>query len=173
MNRLKNKIILITGASSGIGRATAEAFASYGAHLILTARREKELQELQAKLSQQHGIKIYTHVLDVQDKAQVEAFFAAIPADLRGVDVLVNNAGLSLGLVDLANGDVADWETMINTNVKGLLYITRATLEIMYQQNRGQIINIGSIAGIQPYAKGAVYCGVKAAVHAISRSLRE
>ncbi len=172
-NRLHDKTILITGASSGIGLATAHAFASKGSRLILAARRESALSILKQELIAKYSIDVFTAKLDVQSYSQVSEFFKSIPEPFQNIDILINNAGLSLGLTDLAEGSLDDWETMIDTNVKGLLYVTKEVIDIMYKRKHGQIINIGSIAGIQPYAKGAVYCGVKAAVHALSRSLRE
>lgn len=173
MNRLKDKIVLITGASSGIGRAAAEAFASSGAKLILTARREEVLNQLKDDLSKRYGNSIFTYTLDVQDKSQIDKFFTSIPEEFSQIDVLLNNAGLALGLSHTVESDVNDWEVMIETNLKGLIYVTKATLAIMYPNQRGHIINLGSVAGVSYYANASVYCATKAAVHAFSCSLRE
>lgn len=173
INRLKGKVVLITGASSGIGRAAAAAFAERGARLILVARRAEMLRELKDELIQQYGIEVFTHVADVRDKGQVDSFFATIPASFKPINILLNNAGLALGLSHTVYSSIDDWEAMLDTNVKGLLYVTKATLELMYQQQHGHIINLGSIAGIYHYANASVYCASKAAVHAFSNALRE
>lgn len=173
MNRLKNKVVLITGATSGIGRASAEAFAKQGANLIIAARREGELLSLKDALIKNYGIKVYSYILDVRDKKSVDVFFESIPKDFKAIDILLNNAGLALGLSHTINSDMNDWEVMIDTNIKGLLYITRGVLSGMYERKQGHIINLGSIAGIDYYANGSVYCASKAAVHAFSGSLRE
>ena len=173
MNRLKDKTILITGASSGIGKAAARAFAAQGSKLILAARREQALVELKNELTNEFDSKIYIHALDVREKQQVDQFFGSIPDEFISIDVLLNNAGLALGLSHTIDSSIADWEDMINTNIKGLVYVTRATLELMYPLKRGHIINLGSIAGIDYYANGSVYCATKAAVHAFSGALRE
>ncbi|MCX8514725.1 MAG: hypothetical protein RL017_58 [Pseudomonadota bacterium] len=172
-NRLANKTVLITGASSGIGKSCAQLFASYGAKIILVARRIERLNILKEQLQQQHQVQVYCHQLDVTDLAGVKDFFATLPDAFKSIDVLVNNAGLSLGLDHFVNSKAGDWNTMIDTNLKGLLYVAQQTLNIMYKQNSGHIINIGSIAGIMPYANGTVYCATKAAVQAFSTALRQ
>jgi 3-hydroxy acid dehydrogenase/malonic semialdehyde reductase len=172
-NRLFNKTILITGASSGIGEGCAKLFAPYGVKLILVARRVERLNKLKEKLQKQHQIQIYCHQLDVTNLSAVKDFFTHISSDFKNIDILINNAGLSLGLDHLVNSDINDWEKMINTNIKGLLYIAQHTLKLMYKHNSGHIINIGSVAGVMPYANGTVYCATKAAVQAFSTALRQ
>lgn len=173
-NRLENKVVLITGVSSGIGAACANKFAEYGANLILTARKEDVLTKLKQELLQKNsGLKIHTAILDVRNKTQVNELFKNLPHDFTHIDILINNAGLSLGLEHVAVGESDDWDTMIDTNIKGIMYITKATLNSMYKNQKGHIINLGSIAGIFPYSNAAAYCATKAAVHAYSRSLRE
>jgi len=161
-------IVFITGASSGIGAATARAFALTGAHLVLAARRIERLRDLAAHLS------VPTHLmaLDVRDRAAVHAAVAAIPAPFAAVDVLVNNAGLSRGFEPLHEGSEDDWDEMIDTNVKGLLYITRAVLPGMVERGRGHIINVGSVAGHETYPRGNVYCASKAAVRTLNKGMR-
>lgn len=173
-NRLKNKTVLITGVSSGIGEACAHRFATDEANLILVARKETTVTKLKSELlKQQPHLKIHTALADVRDKSQVDALFSNLPPAFSNIDILINNAGLSLGLEHVAVGDNTDWETMIDTNIKGLMYVTHATLQGMYQRKSGHIINLGSIAGIFAYANGAAYCATKAAVHAYTRALRE
>jgi len=172
MLSLKDKIVFITGASAGIGEATARAFAAQGARILLCARRADKLEKLAAALAREHGVTAHTFRLDVRDQAAVDQAVAAIPAEWRAIDVLVNNAGLSRGLDKLPNGLVSDWEEMIDTNVKGLLYVTRAVLPGMIERGRGHIINIGSIAGHEVYPAGNVYCASKFAVRALSKGLR-
>jgi serine 3-dehydrogenase len=168
---IKLKRVLVTGASSGIGAACARAFAEQGAHLLLVARRLQRLQELAETLQQRHRIEVLTAALDVRDQAAVAAWVAALAEPWSAIDILVNNAGLARGLSPLHEGDLADWEEMIDTNVKGLLYVTRAVLPGMVQRRRGHIINIGSIAGHEVYAGGNVYCASKHAVTGLSRAL--
>ncbi len=164
--------VFISGASSGIGEACARAFAKNGARLILTARNLAKLQSLAAELKELYGTESYGTALDVRDRAAVERLLQELPAAWRKITLLINNAGLALGLEKLYQGSVADWETMIDTNVKGLLYLTRAIVPLMVENHCGQIINIGSIAGVQAYPNGAVYCATKAAVKFISDGLR-
>ena len=171
---LKQKTVLITGASSGIGEACAYAFAEEGANLILAARRVDRLDELKDKLTRQFSgeLKIFVAELDVRDQGQVQSFISLIPSEFAPVEVLLNNAGLAVGTEKLHEATVDDWEKMIDTNVKGLLYMSRAVLPQMVENSRGHVINIGSIAGREPYPGGSVYCGTKHAVRAISRSLK-
>jgi len=169
---LPNQIALITGASSGIGSACAEAFAAASARLILAARRVDRLKKLAETLKTQYGTETYLMPLDVRDRPQVEAAIQALPEEWRAIDVLVNNAGLSRGLSKLQEGEIQDWEDMIDTNVKGLLYVTRAVLPGMLERQRGHVINIGSVAGHQVYAGGNVYCATKAAVRSLTESLK-
>lgn len=164
------RTVLITGASAGIGEATARSLASAGFNLILTARRKERLDALASELQTECGIKVSTYAFDVRDPKSVAAFIATISD--QGVDVLVNNAGLAAGLSPLYEGSIDDWEQMIDTNIKGLLYITRGIAPMMVEQGNGHIINIGSIAGREVYSNGNVYCATKHAVHALSEGLR-
>jgi serine 3-dehydrogenase len=168
MNRLIGKRVLITGASSGIGEACARAFAAQGANLILAARREERVDELATTVTRAHGIDARAYRLDVTDRNAVEKFVEELEADDLLPDILVNNAGKAVGLDKLHEGLIEDWEDMIDTNVKGLLYVSRAILPYMVARDSGHVINIGSIAGRWVYPKGAVYNGTKAAVDAIS-----
>jgi len=173
MKILKDKIIFISGASSGIGKACAEAFAIAGAHLILCARNIEKIKEIANELTSQYQIEVLTCKLDVQDKKAVHEVIDGLPENWRKIDVLVNNAGLARGLEKLHQGDTDDWDAMIDTNVKGLLYLTRKIVPLMLLNNvNGHIINIGSTAGIFAYPGGAVYCATKAAVKFISDGLR-
>lgn len=169
---LKNKIVFITGASSGIGAACAKQFAIAGAKLLLCARRLDMLNKLAKQLRAEHRVEVHTFGLDVQQSAQVTETLKTLPDGWRDVDILINNAGLAAGLDPIQEGNPQDWEDMINTNIKGLLYVTREILPQMVQRNMGHIINIGSIAGHQVYPKGAVYCATKQAVNALSNGLR-
>jgi 3-hydroxy acid dehydrogenase/malonic semialdehyde reductase len=168
---LANQIVFVTGASSGIGRACAHAFAGEGARLILAARRKDHLDEVARELTRDFPIQLYTSVLDVRDQPAVAAMVAGLPKEFSAVDILVNNAGLSRGLDKLYEGDLQDWEEMIDTNVKGLLYVTRAVVPGMIARGRGHVINIGSIAGREVYPGGNVYCASKFAERAISKGL--
>ncbi len=171
MNRIQGKTVLITGASAGIGEASARAFAAQGADLILCARRSDRLSALQSELEREHSIQIRVEGLDVTDRASVEAFAGRLSADGVVPDVLLNNAGKALGLHLLHEGLVEDWEDMLDTNVKGLLYVTRAILPAMVERNTGHVVNIGSIAGHQVYQKGAVYNASKFAVRALNEGM--
>ena len=166
------KTALITGATSGIGAACARKFAGAGYRLIITGRREGQLAAMAADLSGQYGVKVLTLRFDVRDKEAVRRALDSLPADWSGIDVLVNNAGLALGLEPEYAGDFTDWETMIDTNVKGLLYMTRLIVPGMVERQKGHVINIGSVAGDAAYAGGAVYCATKAAVKILSDGLR-
>lgn len=172
MTSIQNQIVLITGASSGIGTACARSFAAAGAKLILVARRLDRLQELTDQLTKEYAVPIHVLALDVGDRSQVKSTLQSLPTDWQDIDILVNNAGLSRGLDKLYEGDIQDWEEMIDTNVKGLLYVTRAVLPGMVNRNRGHVINLGSIAGHQTYPGGNVYCASKAAVRALSEGLK-
>ena len=172
MSSLRNSIVCITGASAGIGAACAEAFAREGASLFLSARRIDRLQALSDRLQKTFGIRILTRQLDVRNLRAVEQTFDSLPDDWKSIDVLVNNAGLSRGLQKLHEGSLQDWEEMIDTNVKGLLYVSRAVMPGMVRRNRGHIINIGSIAGHQVYPNGNVYCATKAAVNVLTQGMR-
>ncbi len=155
MYSLKNKIVFITGASSGIGRSCARAFAAQGAKLILAARRAERLEELAAGLKTEHGSAIHILKLDVRDANAVEQAMSGLPPEWRAIEVLVNNAGLSRGLDKLHEGKLQDWEEMIDTNLKGLLYVSRAVIPGMVARGRGHVINIGSIAGHEVYPVAA------------------
>ena len=168
---LNAEIVLITGASSGIGRACAEAFAARGCRLLLAARRAERLEELSAALQERHGTDVLTVALDVRDREAVDEWVEGLPESWQYIDILVNNAGLARGLAPLHEGDVADWEEMIDTNLKGLLWVTRAVLPGMIGRGRGHVINIGSIAGHEVYPGGSVYCATKHAVAALNRCL--
>jgi len=168
---LTNRCVLITGASSGIGKACAEAFAAQGCRLLLAARRKERLEELAVALEEKNGAEVVTVALDVRDREAVDQWVEGLPESWRIIDILVNNAGLARGLAPLHEGDVTDWEEMIDTNLKGLLWVTRAVLPVMIARGRGHVINIGSIAGHEVYPSGNVYCATKHAVAALSRSL--
>lgn len=170
--RLQNRIACVTGASSGIGASCARAFAAEGAALILFARRKERLDALASELRDRHGTRTYTGVLDVRNRNHVESAFDALPGEWRAIDILVNNAGLARGLKKLHEGDVQDWEEMIDTNVKGLLYVSRKVIPWMVQRRAGHVVNIGSIAGHQVYPSGNVYCASKHAVKALSEGLK-
>ena len=165
------KIVLITGATSGIGLACAEKFAANGDKLILTGRNEHRLAEIRKKLTEK-GCEVLTLAFDVRDREKAKKFMSGLPDDWREIDVLVNNAGLALGLEAEYQGSFDDWETMIDTNIKGLLTMTRFVVPGMVERNRGHIINVGSLAGDAAYAGGNVYCATKAAVKALSDGLR-
>lgn len=173
MVSVKDKIVLITGASSGIGASCAQLFARNGAKLILAARRLERLKQLADKLTKEFGSEVYILQLDVRDRSQVESSLAALPEPWVNIDVLINNAGLSRGLDKLHEGNIEDWEEMIDTNLKGLLYVTRAIVPKMVKQGRGHVVNIGSIAARGAYPGGNVYCASKAAVRTISEGLKQ
>jgi 3-hydroxy acid dehydrogenase / malonic semialdehyde reductase len=173
MQLVRDHIVLITGASSGIGEACAHVFAGAGAKLILTARRSQRLSTLKTQLEHQYGSEIVLLNFDVRDRASVAAALASLPPEWQPIDILVNNAGLSRGLDKLHEGNIQDWEEMIDTNIKGLLYMTRAIVPGMVERSRGHVINIGSLAGHETYPKGNVYCATKAAVRVISEGLKQ
>jgi len=167
-----SKTAIVTGATSGIGEASAFELAKLGFNLILTGRRKERLETVKQKIVVEFGADVSVHELDMRERTQVENFCRNEIGD-RSIDVLVNNAGLASGLSPLHEGDVDDWEKMIDTNVKGLLYITREIAPRMVDQRSGHIVNVGSIAGIEVYPNGNVYCATKHAVHAISEGLRK
>ncbi len=182
-----NRTILITGATSGFGEACARKFAAAGDHLILTGRRTDRLQALAKELetavpapqppapaapTPKSPTRILSLTFDVRDRAAVDFAIASIPPDWHNIDILINNAGLALGRDYFDDASLEDWETMIDTNVKGLLYVSKAVLPLMIPTGNGHIINLGSVAGKEVYEKGNVYCGTKFAVDAISRSMR-
>ncbi len=172
MTPLRDRLVFVTGASSGIGWACARAFAAAGARLLLAARRLERLQALSRELQAAHGTASCCLQLDVRDAAAVRAALSGLPVAWGAVDILVNNAGLSRGLAPIQEGNLDDWDEMLDTNVKGLLYVTRAVLPGMLARGGGHVINIGSIAGREVYAKGGVYCASKYAVRALTQGLR-
>ncbi len=165
-------IALITGATSGIGKSTAVEFAKHGYDLIITGRRQERLEELKADLTKQYSVKVLNLCFDVRDEKQVEAAINSIPVEFKKIDVLVNNAGLAAGLAPIQDGKLSHWEQMIDTNVKGLLYITKHVSKILIENKKGHIINVGSIAGKEVYANGNVYCATKHAVDALNKGMR-
>ena len=169
---LKDKIVFITGASSGIGEACAKYFAKAGAKLLLCARRTDVLNTVRDNLIAEYSCDVHTFCLDVCDAQAVKQAITALPSEWQQIDVLINNAGLAAGLETIQDGSITDWDSMIDTNVKGLLYVTKAVANLMIPRNLGHIINIGSIAGHEFYAKGAVYCATKHAVNVITKALR-
>lgn len=173
MASLENQIILITGASSGIGTACAKIFAGAGAKLILAARRLERLQQIADTLTQDFNTEVHLLELDVRDRSAVESAISNLPSSWSDIDILINNAGLSRGLDKLHEGSFTDWEEMIDTNIKGLLYLSRYVVPGMVSRGRGHVVNLGSIAGHQTYPGGNVYCATKAAVRAISEGLKQ
>ena len=171
MNRIAGRRALITGASAGIGEACAHAFAQHGVHLVLTARRAERVEKLASDLAAAHGVEAEGHRLDVTDRGAVAAFVDGLAESGLVPDILVNNAGKARGLDKLHEGDIDDWEDMIDTNVKGLLYLSRAVLPHMVEGNSGHVINIGSIAGRWVYPRGAVYNATKFAVWALNEGM--
>lgn len=172
MKKLANKIALITGASAGIGAATARLLAAEGADVIITARRVEKLEQLAKEIKQEYKIRVLPLALDVQNKTQVQDTLAALPSEWQAVDILVNNAGLGLTLDSMQVGNPDNWDIMIDTNIKGLLYVTRAVLPGMLERDRGHIVNIGSVAAYEKYPGGNVYAATKAAVRSLNKSLR-
>lgn len=172
-NNMADKWALVTGSTAGIGWATAEAFAQAGYHVIILGRRQEKLQELQAKLrSTSPTTKVIAAELDITDVKAIKNFVEAHRDILSQLDVLVNNAGLAKGVDKMQTSQIADWDAMIDTNVKGLLYMTRALIGFMVTRNTGHIVNIGSVAGRWTYPGGGVYCATKFAVRALSEGLR-
>ena len=168
---MTSKIAMVTGATAGIGRATANQLAKSGYNLIICGRRSDRLIDVSDELSAL-GAKVLTKVVDVRNRSEVESFVNSLPEDWKNIDVLVNNAGLAAGLNSFAEGDLDDWDEMIDTNVKGLLYVSRMVMPLMVTRKKGHIINIGSIAGKEIYPNGNVYCGTKHAVDALTKSMR-
>ena len=164
--------VFVTGATSGIGLCIAEAYAKHGDNVLISGRRVELLDEVQARLSKEHGVRVETLVLDVRSREDVESKVPAAIEAFGGVDVLVNNAGLAQGLDPFQDSTVEDAVTMINTNVLGLLYVTKAVLPFMIDKNEGHIVNMGSTAGIYAYPGGAVYCATKAAVKMLADGIR-
>jgi 3-hydroxy acid dehydrogenase / malonic semialdehyde reductase len=170
---LQGKIVFVTGASAGIGAATALAFAEQGARLLLAARRAGRLAEVASKAKERGAPSVHSIDLDVRDHRAVQNTIDRLPEEWSEVEILVNNAGLSRGLDKVYMGKVEDWDEMIDTNVKGLLYVTRAVVPGMVVRGRGHVINLGSTAGEMAYPNGAVYCGTKAAERMINDGLRQ
>ncbi len=166
------KLVFISGASSGIGRSTAHVFAQNNYDLILAARRTERLNELKKELEEKYKVLVHCLSFDVQKRNEVEQTILTLPKHLQVIDILVNNAGLSLGLDPIDRGEVGDWERMIDTNVKGLLYVSKTIMPFMIERKKGHIINIGSIAGKETYANGNVYCATKHAVDSLSKAMR-
>ena len=165
-------LVLITGATSGIGKSTAQLFAKNGHDLIITGRREDRLKEIKTQLESDFKIKITTLCFDIRKLSEVETAISTLSSENKKIDVLVNNAGLAAGLGPIQSGNIDHWERMIDTNVKGLLYISRAISNLMIENKKGHIINIGSIAGKEVYANGNVYCATKHAVDALNKAMR-
>lgn len=170
--KLKNKIVLITGASSGIGEACAIAFAAEGARVLLCARRTEKLKALKARIQSEFKVDVHYFELDVTDAKKVEQAMAVLPPEWVNIDILVNNAGLALGYDKIQSANLDHWDNMIDTNIKGLLYVTRFVVAGMVQRNSGMIINIGSVSGRSVYSGGSVYCATKFAVRAITETLK-
>ena len=167
-----DKSVLITGATSGIGEASAHLFAAHQYNLILTGRRVEKLKTLAALLTERHKIRVLVLAFDVSNNDDVKTALNDLPSEWKNIDVLINNAGLSLGQEPFQNGMVSDWETMIDTNVKGLLYVSKIVSNWMIGKGSGHIINLGSIAGKEVYANGNVYCATKFAVDALTKGMR-
>ncbi len=167
-----NKIVMITGATAGFGRATAEIFAKNEYNIIITGRRKERLDELEKELLKTGKIKVLSLNFDVRNPEQVNSAVNTLPAEWKSIDILVNNAGLAVGMDHIDKGNIDDWERMIDTNMKGLLYVTRAVAPLMVARDKGHIFNIGSIAGKDAYENGNVYCASKAAVASLSKSMR-
>ncbi len=167
------KIVLITGASSGIGAACAQVLADEGYDLLLCARRLERLEDLKKSITEKHkDINIYIFKLDVRNAKEVKQAFENLPNEWQHIDVLINNAGLSQGLDPIQSGDIGDWDRMIDTNIKGLLYVTRTVAPLMVARGQGHIVNLGSIAGKEVYPNGNVYCATKHAVDALNKAMR-
>jgi len=163
---------MVTGASSGIGKATATLFAKNGYNLIITGRREQRLEELKEKLKRKYGVKVKILLFDIRKNAEVKKAFKSLDENWQNIDILINNAGLAKGFTSVQEGIIEHWETMIDTNLKGLLYISRLVSEKMVEMQKGHIINICSTAGHEAYPKGNVYCATKAAVNMITKNMR-
>lgn len=165
-------VALITGATAGFGEAIAHKFAQYRYDVIITGRRTDRLNSLEKLIRETYDAKVFSLAFDIRDKNAVEKNLNSLPHDWKNIDVLVNNAGLAQGLSTIDQGDTDDWDVMIDTNVKGLLYVSRIVLPWMVQRGKGHVINIGSIAGKEAYPRGNVYCATKHAVDALSKSMR-
>lgn len=166
------KTVLITGATSGIGRSCAHRFAKEGHKIIITGRRKERLESIADELKSQYQSQVSILSFDVTKREQVIKAISILPEEFRFIDVLVNNAGLALGLKPIHEGEPEQWETMIDTNIKGLLFVTHAVVPLMVENGRGHVINIGSIAGREAYSSGNVYCATKAAVDSLTKAMR-
>ncbi len=167
-----HKTILITGATSGIGKSCAYKFAEKNNRLLLTGRREERLDKIAKELSEKYSSEVLTLSFDIRNVSEVEKAIESLPEEWKTIDILINNAGLAVGMNTIQEGVIDDWERMIDTNIKGLLYITRQILPLMIARQKGHIINIGSIAGKEVYPNGNVYCATKHAVDALSKAMR-
>ena len=167
-----NTIIMITGATAGFGKATALQFARNGFDIIITGRRKERLDHLERELLSSGNIRVLSLNFDVRNRDEVATVISNLPEEWKDIEILVNNAGLAVGMDHIDAGNIDDWERMIDTNIKGLLYVTRAVAPLMVVRNRGHIFNIGSIAGKESYENGNVYCASKSAVDSLSRSMR-
>jgi 3-hydroxy acid dehydrogenase / malonic semialdehyde reductase len=172
MKKLSNKTVLITGATSGIGKAAAYIFAENGANVIISGRRADRLENTARELTERYGVEILTLPLDVRNYDDVEKATNELPDKWKNIDILINNAGLSRGLNKIQDGVLDDWEEMIDTNVKGLLYVSKCVIPLMLKRKSGHVVNIGSIAGHEVYPAGNVYCATKHAVDAITKGMR-
>ena len=172
MKDLKGKTVFITGATSGIGKSAAYKFAELGANLILAARRTDRLEVISSDMMSEYSVKVFTVEMDVRNYDEVKSKIESLSGEWKNIDILVNNAGLARGLSKIHEGSVKDWNEMIDTNVKGLLFVSRCIIPLMLKNNSGHIINIGSIAGREVYPMGNVYCATKHAVDAITKSMR-
>lgn len=169
---MDKKTALITGATAGIGKATAIKFAENGYDLIITGRRKKNLEEFSEQVRQNFNVKVLSLNFDVRNREEVERHLNSIPQEWKKIDILINNAGLAAGLSTIQEGDIEDWEVMIDTNIKGLLYVSRCIMPIMIKNGFGHIINLSSIAGKEAYLKGNIYCATKYAVDALTKTMR-
>jgi 3-hydroxy acid dehydrogenase / malonic semialdehyde reductase len=169
---MENKLIMITGATAGFGKATALLFAQKGYGIIINGRRNERLARLEKELRSFGNKRVLSLSFDVRDKEEVKRTIESLPEEWKAIDILVNNAGLAVGLEHIDRGNTDDWDRMIDTNIKGLLYVTRSVAPLMVARNSGHIINIGSIAGKEPYENGNVYCATKFAVDALTKSMR-
>jgi 3-hydroxy acid dehydrogenase/malonic semialdehyde reductase len=169
---MEQQTVLITGATSGIGEACAYLYAKEGYNLVITGRREGKLNLLKADIEKKYQIKVITLSFDVKDASAVESELNSLPIQFKKIDILINNAGLSQGLNPIQNGSLTDWDTMIDTNIKGLLYVTKIVSNWMIENKKGHIVNLGSIAGKEVYANGNVYCATKHAVDALNKAMR-
>lgn len=167
-----SKIVFITGATSGIGKACAEKFAEAGYNVVITGRRRDRLEKLKSNLEEKYKISAYSCCFDVQNRNEVFTSINALPDEWKNIDILINNAGLALGRDSFENANLDDWDTMLHTNVDGLLYVSKAIVPFMIKNKKGHIINLGSVAGKEVYENGNVYCASKFAVDAITKSMR-